>query len=150
VKFGDPRLPKRFWDKVEIDSETGCWNWTAGKLRGYGAFKLEGKQRAAHRVSYEALVGAIDSETLDHVCCDGKNKRCVHPLHLEPVTRRENFRRGSSTRGERKIRCRNNHPATPENTYIWHNKKSGLDVKMCRECIRQSARRAYYKQKAMT
>ena len=27
--FGDTRLPKRFWDKVQIDPDTCCWEWTA-------------------------------------------------------------------------------------------------------------------------
>lgn len=47
----------------------------------------------AHRVVYEALVGPIpDGLQLDHVC---RNRACVNPAHLEPVTALENTRRSA-------------------------------------------------------
>lgn len=45
----------------------------------------------AHRWAYEFLVGEIpEGLTLDHLC---RNKACVMPDHLEPVTQAENHRR---------------------------------------------------------
>lgn len=50
----------RFVDKVEVDNETGCWNWTAYvNPRGYGEFGVHVGPEAAHRVSYELFVGPI-------------------------------------------------------------------------------------------
>lgn len=84
-------LEDRFW--TDVETSEGCWIWlgapTAG---GYGSFHLEGRQYYAHRVSYVLNVGDIpDGLHLDHLC---RNKRCVNPAHLEPVTFQENIRRG--------------------------------------------------------
>lgn len=44
-----------------------------------------------HRKSYAAIMGPIpEGLTLDHLC---RVKACQNPLHMEPVTRRENIRR---------------------------------------------------------
>ena len=46
----------------------------------------------AHRFAYEEYVGPIpDGLQIDHLC---RNKWCVNPEHLEPVTCRENALRG--------------------------------------------------------
>lgn len=75
----------KFWGYV---LPTGfCWEWTGQKDSGYGRYS----GRPAHRVTYEVLVGPIpDGLTLDHLC---RNKGCVNPDHLEPVTSSENTRR---------------------------------------------------------
>lgn len=82
---------ERFWHRVE--KTDGCWNWT-GPLneKGYGILADEGKHTVrAHRFAFELLVGPIpEGLHLDHKC---KNKRCVRPDHLEPVTLQENTRR---------------------------------------------------------
>jgi len=71
----------------------GCWEWTAGRNPdGYGHFRVGNTQRKAHRVVYELMIGPIpDGLDLDHLC---RNRACVRPDHLEPVTRGENQRRG--------------------------------------------------------
>lgn len=44
-----------------------------------------------HRVMYEELVRPLlPLETLDHLC---RERTCVNPDHLEPVTLRENVQR---------------------------------------------------------
>ncbi len=83
----------RFWSKVDKSGEgQGCWEWTAYKSpEGYGRSRL-GKKRLAHRIAYELLVGPVpEGLQLDHLC---RNRSCVNPAHLEPVTSRENTARG--------------------------------------------------------
>lgn len=85
-------LPPRFWAKVEV-LPNGCWQWTAAKNSdGYGLFKIGGRVQGAHRVCYEALIGFIpEGLQSDHLC---RNRACVNPAHIEPVTSHENILRG--------------------------------------------------------
>lgn len=84
-------LPDRFWRKVS-KTEGGCWSWTgAMNSKGYGCVAVSKKTYLTHRVAYTALVGPIpDGMTIDHLC---RNKQCVNPAHLEPVTIAENIAR---------------------------------------------------------
>lgn len=94
----------RVWRYVVRDEESGCWLWrgTITKV-GYGTIFewREGQKHrpGAHRVVYEALVGPIpEGLDLDHLC---RVRNCVNPSHLEPVTRRENLRRGVGQMAEK-------------------------------------------------
>lgn len=130
--FGDERLPERFWAKVRFDA-SGCWLWTGAEDgKGYGATRrgVEEGSRVVHayRWAYEALVGAVPAGLqLDHLC---RNTLCVNPAHLEPVTARENWRRGESPSAQRarEAHCKRGHEFTKRNTYYWRGKR------ICRAC----------------
>lgn len=92
-------IEKRFWEKVKKTST--CWNWIACKdIDGYGRFHVGPKLVGAHRYSYELHKATIPKDlVIDHLC---RNHACVNPDHLEPVTDRENRRRGIILKGEQR------------------------------------------------
>lgn len=55
-----------------------------------------GRDRPAHIVFYERAHGPVPAGLqLDHIC---RNRRCVNPDHLEPVTQAINVQRGAATK----------------------------------------------------
>lgn len=135
IRFGDPRLPERFWSKVRVDP-TGCWLWTASKdLKGYGTFQLHSRRAVrAHRIAVEILVAPIPVElTCDHLC---RVKNCVNPAHIEVVTNRTNSLRGNNACAinARKTHCARGHEFTLENTTLRHDgHRSGH--RTCYTCV---------------
>lgn len=127
-------LDQRFLNKFDVDERSGCWEWFAATdAGGYGFYWLNGAMRRAHRVAYEALVGTIpDGLQLDHLC---RNRRCVNPEHLEPVTGRENTSRSHQFRAIR-IVCPRGHSLSGDNLYV--APKNGR--RGCRVCRLQQSR----------
>jgi hypothetical protein len=127
---------RRLWSKVE-KSDEGCWLWLASVTGGgYGRFKHSGRMHVAHRVVYEQMVGPIPAGlTLDHLC---RNRRCVRPDHLEPVTMRENVLRGNTitAANSKKTHCVRGHHLSGEALLI---RRDGR--RRCQICEYASQRR---------
>lgn len=121
-----------------------CWEWLGAKDQdGYGAHYVRGLgQRRAHRLVYELLVAPIPAGLqLDHLC---RNRGCVNPAHLEPVTTRVNLLRGDThaARNAAKTACIHGHPFDEDNTHV---RRRGH--RECRTCIRERARAYRARQK---
>lgn len=134
---------ERLLDKVE--KTASCWNWTGCLTKGeknktgYGTIWYNGKQRNAHRVAYEILVGPIpEGLNVLHTC---DNSPCVNPAHLYLGTLKDNaqdtLRRGRCRAyglmvNAKKTHCPQGHEYSEENTYRYNRKR------MCRTCRGQS------------
>lgn len=131
--FGDPRLPERIWDKISPEPNSGCWLWTADSYNGYGKLRFETKNHYAHRFVFDRLVMEAPrgrKNHLDHLC---RTTLCVNPLHLEPVSAKENIRRSPMHVGSR-THCPKGHPYDEVNTSGHRGKRS------CRTCRRERKR----------
>ena len=113
-----------------IDASGDCWVWTGPTINtGYGVVAFDGRTELAHRLVYEMLVGPIlDGFEIDHLC---RNILCCNPDHLEPVTRKENVRRGYNAYTN-KTHCPHGHPYSGDNLYI----SPGTLGRRCRVCIK--------------
>ena len=106
-----------------------CWIYT-GSINNNGYGTILG--RAAHRYFYTKLVGPIpEGLQLDHLC---REKQCVNPGHLEPVTQSQNIQRrpdiGRPT-------CPRGHLMEGDNLRTYR-KPSGSVWRCCVECQKQN------------
>lgn len=122
--------------------DSGCWEWLGSHNgKGYGIFWYENSYRAAHRFGYAMMRSPIpDGLQLDHLC---RNRGCVNPWHLEPVTALENQMRGLPHRATPSM-CPKGHLYSPENTYVPPSKPH---LRMCRTCRRIAGKEANRKKR---
>ena len=91
----------------------------------------------AHRQVYERVIGPIpEGLTIDHLC---RNRACVNPQHMEPVSMRINALRGDTiaARKAAQTECIHGHPFDLANTRIDVN-----GTRRCRACNRNAVRRS--------
>lgn len=149
VEFGDPRLPSRFWAKVQR-SKNGCWHWTGhvDRRTGYGKYALvRNGAQPVHRLVYAVLVAPVvprgepGHQQVDHEChnrsrCAGGptclHRRCVNPAHLRGALPAVNLARSGNTpatKNAAKTHCVHGHELTAENTYRGANGR-----RWCKTC----------------
>ena len=130
----DPHV--RFWRWVHPQpTEHGCWQWIGHKLKGYGKFQIGPSSLLAYRWLYKEIHGSLTPGLeLDHLC---RNRACVNPEHLEPVSHLENIRRGKWATA---THCPNGHEYTPESTAVG---KRG--TRLCRPCSRVRYQKHYWR-----
>lgn len=74
------------------EDKTECLLWTGTRhSAGYGVFRHQKKTLFVHRYFYEQCSGLIPKgKELDHLC---RVRNCVNPLHLQPVSHKQNMNR---------------------------------------------------------
>jgi len=138
---------QRFWAKVAIDPETGCWLWQGASCpqptnpaNRYGYISAGARRSMlVHRFAYETFRGPIaDGLTIDHLC---RTTLCANPDHLEPVPHLVNVQRGllqkhPVTVAAAERHCVRGHWMGETNTYTDSRART-----RCRECHAQRMRR---------
>ena len=137
-------MKERLLRRIIVDEATGCWLWQGRLNRGYGNLHVGGpgpdQQRwRVHRLAYTLFVGPIpDGLEIDHLC---RVRNCCNPLHLEPVTTKENLNRSPEVAWAKKrsaTHCAEGHPYTLRND----------GYRQCPECNRRRTREYRARKKA--
>ena len=140
----NPRWKERSAKVGWIVMPNGCHIWQSGKDKdGYGLVTVDKRSRRVHRYRYEREVGPIPAGmVLDHFVCDTPS--CCNPLHVRPVTPRENALRGESfvAWNIAKTHCPQGHPLTPDNVFPAHQRKGHRGCKACINARSEARRHA--------
>lgn len=132
MNYGDPEYNVKKWnrgvpveqrimEKVVIDKQTGCWNFTGSRDRvGYGVIVWNKANVGVHRVMYIIKKGDIPKGL--SVCHSCDNPSCCNPDHLWLGTHFENMH-DSIDKGRRKFMLGENN---------WNHKLTVSDVRLIR------------------
>lgn len=124
---------------ARVRKRQGCWLYQ-GYLRpdGYGYARHDNKKVLLHRFVYEATKGSIPQGlVLDHLC---RNRSCINPDHLEPVTHQTNILRGVGRAAEqaRQTSCFRGHPFDEENTVRYGSNRRRRFCGTCQQLRRRT------------
>lgn len=138
----------RFLARIQLRDDS-CWHWLGAlNPQGYGTVMNKGTATPAHRFSYVLFIGPIpEGLQLDHLC---RNRACVNPWHLDPVTARENILRGEchAAINARKTHCTRGHALEGANLYL--RPKGGRTCRICRKASQRAWERRQRLGKAAT
>jgi hypothetical protein len=133
-------MPSRWSQRIVVNQETGCWDWTGATVRGYAYVTYQRKNMLLHRAIYTMRHGQIPTGLQAHHECE--RRICVNPSHLALVTQKEHVHahdlRGTMAVAERRrnqTHCKYGHEYTPENTGY---RADGS--RRCRACDRDQTR----------
>lgn len=130
VRNDAPEQQARVLAERSVVGPGSCRTWTGTRTaNGYGVMRVLRHRLYVHRLAYTLACGPIpDGLEVDHLC---RNRLCVNPDHLQPVTTRENGLRGvgACATNARKEECDHGHAYTAENTLT-----NRLGHRRCRTC----------------
>lgn len=122
------------------------WNGKTNDL-GYGQMYLGGTMVMAHRYSYILFVGDIVDLSLevDHQC---NNRKCVNPMHLKLMTRKDNVLRSGAISAiyARRTECARGHKF---DEYIERRDGGGRRCRICKRASDTIYARRYRAKKRM-
>lgn len=129
-------LPPNIFTKIAFSEDGGCWEWSAshttnGYAQGYPPAKPRSRPVHVHRYVMQMLGYDLAGLDVDHLC---RNRGCVNPEHLEPVTRAVNLQRARGGWCKKLL----HDLRVPGSSYP---RKNGR--KLCRECVKAKARERY-------
>lgn len=136
-----PLMDAEYLERIETVS--GCWILRSHRVSrdGYIQLNRRGSTKRAHRLIYELLVGPVpEGMGLDHLC---RNRACVNPEHLEPVTSRINTLRSPIAKAAlnaRKTHCGKGHEFSLDNTG-WQTLPGRQPRRICMTCQRAAYRK---------
>jgi len=119
-------------------TESGCWEYTRGTIKGYGSIFYGGYHTGVHRVVYKIL--CPDKYKADLLCCHNcDNRLCFNPEHLYMGTFSDNIsdaygRERRKPKGPEDTHCSHGHEYNEKNTYHWRGRR------YCRICIKERMR----------
>ena len=112
------QLPERWRDKIEIESNSGCWLWTGAVSKsGYAIVVVAGRNCQPRNLIWEQFIGPIEKGiVLDHLC---HTPSCINPAHAEAITHRENIERSLHANGlPWRTHCRRGHEYAVTGLYM--------------------------------